>query len=135
MEYIPLSSCPGGVSTLAVEQGMKAGLTPCRHTGLGKLMLSWPNGKQDRDPSPPKKKTDQWFVYMDVLYKTNLHCENKSVIAIKARKQQGESVYRKHVLLRTELNSFQLFGESVPVEQGRLFYTFHRHCSFLGFSP
>lgn len=70
---------------------------------------------------------------LDVLYKTNLDCENKSVIVRKARKQQGESVDRKHVLLWTELNSFELFGESqCQSSQGRkgLFHIFHRCCSF-----
>lgn len=51
-ECIPLSSCPRGVSTLAAEQGTKAGLSPCRHAGLGWLMPSWPNSKQVRAPSP-----------------------------------------------------------------------------------
>lgn len=45
-ECIPLSSCPGGVSTLAAERGMKAALSPCRHAGLGWLMLCLPNSKQ-----------------------------------------------------------------------------------------
>lgn len=75
-------------------------------------------------------------LYMDVLYKANLDCENKSVV-VRARKQKGKSVYRNHVLLRTELNSLQLFSESrCQSSQGRKgLHIFHPGCWFWGFSP
>lgn len=88
-EYIPLSSCPGGVSTLAVEQGMKTGLSPCRHAGLG-----MPSSKQDKDPfPPPPRKIDQTAAVVRRAHytwmpKTSVDCRQKCVTVVKARKQK-----------------------------------------------
>ena len=88
-EYIPLSSCPGGVSTLAVEQGMKTGLSPCRHAGLG-----MPGSKRDIDPfPPPARKTEQTAAVVRRSHHTWTHrasvdCGQKCVSVVKLRKEK-----------------------------------------------
>lgn len=150
-ECIPLSSCPGGVLALAAERGMKASLSPCRHEGLGRLTLCWPNSKQDRvSPGPSLSPSPKTWLTRRNMWSTALilhgcAVQNQSglwekTLYKKSKKITGGAggVDGKHVLLQTKLNSFELFGESwCQSGQGRkgLFHIFHCRCCLSGFSP
>lgn len=84
-ECILLPSCPEGVSALAAERGMKAALSPCRHAGLGWLMLCWPI---------TAGRTERISWYIALLLTDPL--DRRNLLGFKV---EDESVDRKHVPL------------------------------------
>lgn len=133
-ECIPLSSSPGGVSALAAEWGNEGRRKP--------LQTRRPRLAGDRRVHQferPKEPSDvSLLLRTDVLYQTVLSVRIKVLLEERHENNKGESVDRKHVPLRTELNSFQLFGASQrQSSQGRKrpFHIFRPYCCVLGFSP
>lgn len=120
-----LPSCPGGVSALAAE----AGLRPCRHAGRDSVTISCSNVYQGPATSPPPTPTpklsllgliDLWFLLLckNIYFISE---KNKSVFLRKAWKQRKRAD-RKHVFGWTGLS--RLSQSASPGRGGKDFSRF-----------
>lgn len=136
-ECIPLSSSPGGVSALAAEWGNEGRRKPLQ-TRRPRLAGDRRVHRFERSDWPEEPADVSLLLRTDVPYQTVLSVRIKVLLEERHENNKRESVDRKHVPLRTELNSFQLFGASQrQSSQGRKrpFHIFRPYCRFLGFSP